>query len=49
MIYNIMKSEKLHMVIPAWLKDALRLAAAEKGVNMSEYVKDVLKEAVKKS
>jgi predicted HicB family RNase H-like nuclease len=42
-----MKQERLDMVVPAWLKQALRDAAKNKGVSMSEYVKDILKEAIK--
>jgi hypothetical protein len=41
-----MKSERLQLVLPAWLKSALREAATNKGVNMSEYIKDLLKESV---
>lgn len=41
-----MKSERLEIVIPKWLKDAIREAAANKGITMSEYVKDTLKCAV---
>lgn len=41
-------SERFNMVLPKWLKDAIKEAAEVKGVGMSEYVKDVLKDAVKK-
>lgn len=42
------ESEKLLIVTPKWLKEKLREAAALKGVTMSEYVKDLIKEAVKR-
>ena len=42
------ESEKLLIVTPKWLKDKLREAALLKGVTMSEYVKDLIKEAVKR-
>lgn len=42
------ETEKFIMVIPKWLKADLRKAASLKGVNMSEYTKDLIKEAVKR-
>lgn len=42
------KSDRFEMVLPPWLKAAVKECADLKGVGMSEYVKDVLKEAVKR-
>lgn len=42
------KSERLHLVLPSWLKTALKQAADAKGITMSEYIKDVLKDSLKK-
>jgi predicted HicB family RNase H-like nuclease len=42
-----MKSERLEIVIPKWLKDAVKEAAKSKGISMAEYIKDTLKNAVK--
>lgn len=41
-----MKSERLEIVIPKWLKDAVKEAAKRKGISMAEYIKDTLKAAV---
>jgi len=43
-----MKSERLHLVLPAWLKKAIKDCSDERGVSMSEFIKDVLKDAVKR-
>jgi len=40
-------SERLTFICPKWLKEALKQAALDKGVNMSEYIKDALKEKLK--
>ena len=37
--------ERLTFICPKWLKDAIKEAAAAKGINMSEFIKDSLKEA----
>ena len=42
------EAERFNMVLPKWLKEAVKQAAESKGVGMSEYVKDVLKDAVKR-
>ena len=42
------ETERFNMVLPKWLKDAIKEAAELKGVGMSEYVKDALKDAVKR-
>ena len=42
------ETERFNMVLPKWLKEAIKEAAELKGVGMSEYVKDALKEAVKR-
>jgi len=44
--YN--KSERIALVAPAWLKLALQDIAEEKGISLSEYLKDIAKEAVKR-
>lgn len=36
------------MVLPQWLKDAIKVHADRKNVSMSEYVKDAIKAAVAK-
>ena len=41
-------STKIIFVLPQWLKDEVDKAAENLGVNTSEYIRDVLKEAVKK-
>jgi len=38
-----MKQERLQIVIPKWLKDELKQAADDKGISMSEFIKDSLK------
>ena len=42
-----MKQERLDMVVPAWLKQSLKVSARERGVTLSEFVKDILKQAVR--
>jgi len=42
-----MKQERLDMVVPAWLKESLKVSARERGVTLSEFVKDILKQAVR--
>jgi hypothetical protein len=37
------ESDKILFVCPKWLKAEIRTQAEFKGVNMSEYIKDVLK------
>lgn len=44
----INKTERIALVAPAWLKTALQNIAKEKGISMSEYLKDIAKEAVKR-
>lgn len=39
------ESERLTFICPKWLKDAIKEVAAAKGINMSEFIKDSLKEA----
>jgi hypothetical protein len=36
-------SERLTFICPKWLKDAIKQAATDKGIGMSEYIKDTLK------
>jgi predicted HicB family RNase H-like nuclease len=45
---SMKEAERFNMVLPKWLKEAVKQAAESKGVGMSEYVKDVLKDAVKR-
>lgn len=47
-ILRMKEIERFNMVLPKWLKDAIKEAAELKGVGMSEYVKDALKDAVKR-
>jgi predicted DNA-binding protein len=35
---------RMDFMLPAWLKQALKKLAEEKGVNVSEYIRDILKE-----
>lgn len=42
-----MQSIRTQIYLPAWLKEAIQKAAKKKGVNTSEYIRDVLKEAIK--
>jgi hypothetical protein len=39
-----MKSQRLEIMIPKWIKDALRADAEKKGVSMAEVIKDRLKQ-----
>lgn len=41
------KGEKILVVVPKWLKDSAREAAESKGVSMSEFIRDAMKDAVK--
>jgi hypothetical protein len=43
-----MKSERYEIVLPSWLKAAVAKAAKAKGISMAEYIKDAIKEALKK-
>jgi hypothetical protein len=35
------------MVLPKWLKDEIKKQSNEKGIGMSEFIKDILKESVR--
>ena len=39
-------SERLTFICQKWLKDELKRVAAERGVTMSEYIKDTLKSSL---
>lgn len=39
-------SERLTFICPKWLKDELKRIAAEKGVTMSDLIKDALKSSL---
>ena len=41
-----MKAARIELVLPQWLKDAVKAEAEKKDINMSEYIKDILKFAV---
>jgi hypothetical protein len=41
-----MKSERVYLVMPAWLKESAQDIAKSKGITLSEYIKDALKSAV---
>ena len=43
-----MATYRFNMVLPSWLRDAVKQAADRKGVSMSEWVKDALKAAVER-
>ncbi len=43
-----MKSIRLQLVLPVWLKDALKEASKIKGISMAEYIKDAVKERLDK-
>ncbi len=43
-----MRTERLHLLVPEWLKLAIKDRADELGISMSEYIKDNLKETVKR-
>jgi metal-responsive CopG/Arc/MetJ family transcriptional regulator len=43
-----MKSKRLQIVIPAWLKSALKDASESKGISMAEYIKDAIKEKLER-
>lgn len=41
-----MKSERVHLVMPSWLKEAAQQMAESKGITLSEYIKDTLKSSL---
>lgn len=43
-----MKSSRIYLVAPEWLKQAMQEIAESKGISLSEYIKDVMKESVKR-
>lgn len=42
------KTSRLQLILPTWLKDRIRVAAEAKGITMSEYIKDAVKQALEK-
>lgn len=42
-----MKSSRIYLVAPEWLKQAMQEVADSKGITLSEYIKDTMKGAVK--
>lgn len=43
----MIKTVRINMVIPEWLKDAVKLAANNKGISMTQYILDSVKETIK--
>lgn len=39
--------ERLHMTLPAYLKEAMQEAATKKQVSLSEHIKDLMKQSLK--
>jgi hypothetical protein len=39
-----MKFVRLDIMLPFWLKETMQKLAAERGVSVAEYIRDVLKE-----
>jgi hypothetical protein len=44
-----MKSKRFELLMPEWLKDAVKDAAEKKRVPMAEYIKDALKRSLASS
>jgi hypothetical protein len=42
------KSKRFQLILPVWLDAATRRTAQEKGISASEYIKDALKEAIRR-
>lgn len=40
-------SSRIAMILPTWLKIGAQQAAKKKGVNLSEWIKDLMKYALK--
>jgi len=43
----MVKTDRIYMVWPEWLKTEARLRAQDKGIKLSEYVKDLVKNDIK--
>jgi hypothetical protein len=43
-----MRQKRFELLMPEWLKTAVKEAAIKKGVTMSEYIKDTLKHELAK-
>jgi hypothetical protein len=43
-----MKSQRIYLVAPDWLKKAMLKISESKGITLSEYIKDTMKQAVEK-
>ncbi len=43
-----MSSQRLQIILPTWLKEALAAASEQKGISMAEYIKDAVKEKLHK-
>jgi hypothetical protein len=48
MIHTKIKTVRMNIVLPEWLKTAVRLRSEEKGIPMTQYVLDAVKDAVKR-
>jgi predicted DNA binding CopG/RHH family protein len=46
--FSMSTSKRLQVVVPEWLEEAVRKLAERKGVNASEYVRDLLKKEAAK-
>lgn len=44
----MVKIARIYMVWPEWLKNEALLLAREKGINLSEYVKDLVKSDIQR-
>jgi predicted DNA binding CopG/RHH family protein len=44
-----MRQKRFELLMPEWLKTAVKEAADKKGVTMSEYIKDTLKYALSRN
>jgi hypothetical protein len=42
-VITMAQSERLTFICPTWLKESLKTEAEENGLNMSEFIKDILK------
>jgi hypothetical protein len=42
------RTKRFNLVLPPWLKDAVRKEANEKGVSIAEVIKDAIKEHLRR-
>lgn len=43
---SMAKQERFQLVIPLWLKERIKQVSEEKGISMSEAIKDILKKGL---